>query len=59
MYVRRVSGLEVASGRRDKENEVRMQMLLLVAAVLVSIATALASAAGLLNLLFHLISKLR
>lgn len=36
-----------------------MQVLLLVAAVLVSIATALASAAGVLALLFHLISRLR
>jgi len=36
-----------------------MQVLLLVAAVVVSIATALASAAGVLALMFHLISKLR
>ena len=39
-------------------NEVRMQVLLLVAVVLISIATALASAAAVLSLLFHLISKL-
>ena len=36
-----------------------MQVLLLVAAVVVSIATALASAAGIMALLFHFISKLR
>jgi hypothetical protein len=36
-----------------------MQVLILVAAVLISIATALASAAGILALLFRLISKLR
>ena len=35
-----------------------MQVLLLVAVVLISIATALASAAAVLSLLFHLISKL-
>ena len=35
-----------------------MQVLLLVAVVLVSIATALASAKVVLSLLFHLISKL-
>jgi hypothetical protein len=36
-----------------------MQFLLLVGAVLISIATALASAAGILALVFRLISKLR
>lgn len=36
-----------------------MQVLLLVGAVLISIATALASAAGILSLLFRFISKLR
>lgn len=36
-----------------------MQVLLLVAVVLVSIATALASAAAILSLLFRLIAKLR
>jgi hypothetical protein len=36
-----------------------MQFVLLVAAVLVSIATALASAEVLLSVLFHVLSKLR
>lgn len=36
-----------------------MQFVLLVAAVLVSLGMALASAAGILSLLFRLISKLR
>jgi hypothetical protein len=36
-----------------------MQVLLLVATVIVSLATALASAAGIMALLFRLISKLR
>jgi hypothetical protein len=36
-----------------------MQVLLLVVAVVVSIAISLASAAGVMALLFHLISKLR
>jgi len=36
-----------------------MQFLLLVGAVLISIATAVASAAGILALFFRLISKLR
>lgn len=36
-----------------------MQVLLLVAVVLICIATALASAAGILSLLFRLISRMR
>jgi hypothetical protein len=36
-----------------------MQVLLLVAVVLLSIATALASASAILSLLFRLIAKLR
>jgi hypothetical protein len=40
-------------------SEVSMQVLLLIGAVLVSIATALASAAGILALLFRVLSKLR
>jgi len=36
-----------------------MQILLLLAAVLVSIATALASAEAILSLVFHLMSRLR
>ena len=36
-----------------------MQFLLLVAAVLISIATALASAMGILSLLFRFMSKIR
>jgi len=36
-----------------------MQFILLVGAVLVSIATALASAEVLLSLIFHVLSKLR
>jgi hypothetical protein len=39
--------------------EDRMQVLLLVAVVLICIATALASAAGILSLLFRLISRMR
>ena len=36
-----------------------MQLLLLVAAVVISIGAALASAEALLSLLFHLLSKIR
>jgi len=36
-----------------------MQFVLLVGAVLISIATALASAQALLSLMFHFLSKLR
>jgi len=36
-----------------------MQILLLLAAVLISIATALASAEAILSLVFHLMSRLR
>jgi hypothetical protein len=53
------NGIEVVGQGFSQAIEVRMQVLLLVAAVLISIATALASAAGILALLFRLISKLR
>jgi hypothetical protein len=52
-------GTEAVGQGFSQAIEVCMQVLLLVAAVLISIATALASAAGILALLFRLISKLR
>ena len=42
-----------------ERSEVFMQFLVLVAAVLISIATALASAEAVLSLLFRLLSRLR
>jgi hypothetical protein len=45
--------------RRGRQDEVSVQHLLLIAAVLLSVATAVASAGAILSLVFRLLSRLR